>query len=1225
VAVTRAGFILLMLMLLFIIVVTASLPSIISMDRVRTSLQSEMSKQLKRQVVIAAIRGSWWQGFQVVGVRISDRPTIGDATFVELQQLDLVIHYRDLLAGKLNISVQLHGLNIHLVRLADGTLSIDDLMTGSTAPEKTKPSDNTPLSLPIEVQLDIAMGDVNFYVLDKSSQQKIALTDMTLAFHVPNISGQPIQLSYAMTPMINGQSFERVTLIAEINQLFTQKTLSVDQAMAQFDVRLPGLNWHLKATMPQQQVDSQLRIDVAQLLPPIAALVEPLQTTKATAKLVLAVKLQDVLSEGVQFFTHLSVNEISVQHPEWLDQVLVAPDVSLINQGALNITKQQLTIDQGLLTLGHNSHSQWQVQLNDFSTANKQLHASLDMSLDLSEIYEAVKPLLSSKLFSSLNDFLLAINDANLTVKQLKLNLFDNLASGEINTEALSMTIPSGHFSMGKENIGIDEFSFRMTDLQVKLRDYAPHFIHLLSSDISLAGFDYQGQEKLSLSKVTWNLSSDPVILVNQTIDQLRLNSNLAIDKLQLSGETPLQLHQLQMPVQLSVNQLQENSQAPLGWDMHLLLTPKITVNTIQLPPDLSLTEMAGGFTVEYVSQPTPRVKLPDFSLAVETLRFKEKHLQSLSVIAKIGRVDLLTLDPFDFNLYDQSLDIKIADAVYLSVQSAMQNSGNQSLVHTGQLSVDLQQMMSWIPAVEGIQIDELRGNLAANWHLQGQRPSALQISQIENISQAPDRLLEAMGFLQQLQLEVALADGVVDIKLPDEAFAMAELQAPKLFSVRAGNGLSDVDVQADWRFQNVTTSYTEEYLPSGFDTSLTLSLWQKNLDELTIDQQVSLQPLAVTQNLHLSLSGLTQVLNEGWQQPMVSWLRWLHGQLDMSVSMAQDPQYATDTFSLTGLTQFETQLRLNANQEVTADIRWKTENFSVAMPAQLEISRLVSDVNLHKTYQLQFGQPANQFTEPSLLLSQSVLDLSPSIIASHSFNQVVVTNLKQANVKMDYVHLYGAPPLPMNIKYPQLNILLENNLPSLKNIELELLGGTLLGDAKILKQLAHYYIQSKFSFSGVDIQHLLPAMSQQTDIDAEVSGVIDVRMPLEDDAIYWLNNVELNIKITHIGARAMERLLFALDPHETNEAIIEQRKLLKSGQPKWVSIVIKNGLLNLYGALDLVSVSIDLPPLERLDLTSLPMDWSEMIQPFGDLRDYMHMISVPTVLLDANHRVTFQ
>ncbi len=1216
----------LMVVFLLVIVIVVSLPSLLSIDGIRISLQSAIATQLKRRVVIDAINGSWWQGFQVAGLRIYDQSAVGASPFAELHQLDLIIHYRDLLVGKLNVSVQLHGMDLQLIRRVDGSLNIDDLMADSTAPEATRSPDSSPLSLPMDIQLNVVIADVNFYVLDEANQQDIALTDISFVVNAPDLAGLPIQLAYGMTPSINGQPFERVTLQAEISQLFSHRTLSIEQIIAQLEVRLPGVDWQLKVAMPQAQVDSRLLIDVAQLLPPMATIIEPLQAVKATANIALEVKLRNVLSEDIQFFSHLSVNELSAQHHEWFDQAMIGPALSLKNNGTLNITKQRLAVDQGLFSLGDNSTAQWQMQMTDFSTGNQQLHANIDMSFDLSEIYETVKPLLSSAVVPMPPDFLLALDDAKLTVKQLNVNLSDNFSDGEISAQALSVVIPSGHVSMAKDNLVIRDFVFSMTGLQVKLRDELPYSLHLLSGNVSLAGLDYQGQDKLSLSQLTLQLSSDPVVLAKQGIDQLRLDADLSLDTLRLSGETSLELHQLQVPMQLSVKQLQQNQQALLGWDMQALLTPKITIKAIHLLPDLSLTGMAGAFTVEYISQPISMVKLPEFNVTAETLRFQENHLQTLSVDAKIGRLDVLTLDPFDFNVYDQQLEVKLADRLRLSVQSTVQASGYQSIEHRGQLFVDLQQIRPWMAVVKSVKVDKLSGNLAADWHFQGQRPSAFQISQIANISQTPDRLREATAFVKQLQLQVTLQDGLADIKfMPDGAIAIGQFQAPQLFSVMVRNGLSELDLQVDWRLQDMTTSYTQGYLPPDFDASLTLSLSQKNLNELMLNQQLNLQPLAVTQNLNLSLSGLSNVLNEGLQQPLLSGLRWMQGLLNVSVLVEQDNKYATDQFNLTGLTHLGTQLQLNANQEVAADIWWKTDDFSMAMPRQFEISHLATDMHLHKSYQLKLGEAANQLAEPSFLLSQSVLNFSPLMTYSTSLSRSVVSNLKPPNVKMRDLYLYGAPPLPMNVTYPQLSLLLENNLPSLENIELGLLGGSLLGNVKILKKSAHYFVSAKFSFSGVDIQNLLPVASQQADIDTEVSGLIEAHFPLEDDTIYWLNNIELNIKITHIGAQTMERLLFVLDPNENNEAIIEQRKLLKSGKPKWLSIVVKNGLLSLYGALDLVNVSIDLPPLERLDLTSLPMDWSEIIQPFGDLRDYMDTLSAVTVLLDNNNRITFQ
>jgi len=525
----RGCFMALMVVFLLVIVIVVSLPSLLSIDGIRVSLQSAIATQLKRRVVIDAINGSWWQGFQVAGLRIYDQSVVAASPFAELHQLDLIIHYRDLLVGKLNVSVQLHGMDLQLIRRVDGSLNIDDLMADSTAPEVTRSPDSSPLSLPMDIQLNVVIDDVNFYVLDEANQQDIALTDISFVVNAPDLAGLPIQLAYGMTPRINGQPFERVTLQAEISQLFSHRTLSIEQIIAQLEVRLPGVDWQLKVAMPQAQVDSRLLIDVAQLLPSMATIIEPLQAVKATANIALEVKLRNVLSEEIQFFSHLSVNELSAQHYEWFDQAMIGPALSLKNNGTLNITKQRLAIDQGLFSLGDNSTVQWQMPLVDFSTDNQQLHASIDMSFDLSEIYEVVKPILSSAVVSMPPDFLLALDDAKLTVKQLNVNLSDNFADGEISAQAVSVVIPSGHFRMAKDNLVIRDFVFSMAGLQVKRRDELLHSLHLLSGNVSLAALDYQGQDKLSLSQLTLQLSSDPVVLAKQGIDQLRLDVDLSL------------------------------------------------------------------------------------------------------------------------------------------------------------------------------------------------------------------------------------------------------------------------------------------------------------------------------------------------------------------------------------------------------------------------------------------------------------------------------------------------------------------------------------------------------------------------------------------------------------------------------------------------------------------------------------------------------------------------
>ena len=85
------------------------------------------------------------------------------------------------------------------------------------------------------------------------------------------------------------------------------------------------------------------------------------------------------------------------------------------------------------------------------------------------------------------------------------------------------------------------------------------------------------------------------------------------------------------------------------------------------------------------------------------------------------------------------------------------------------------------------------------------------------------------------------------------------------------------------------------------------------------------------------------------------------------------------------------------------------------------------------------------------------------------------------------------------------------------------------------------------------------------------------------------LENSEIRIDFRKIGSRALERLLYALDPYESNEAIVSQRRLLRMGSPKRIRLSIKDGFLALEGEIAVKSVPIAIPPLRRLNIAQLP------------------------------------
>jgi hypothetical protein len=176
----------------------------------------------------------------------------------------------------------------------------------------------------------------------------------------------------------------------------------------------------------------------------------------------------------------------------------------------------------------------------------------------------------------------------------------------------------------------------------------------------------------------------------------------------------------------------------------------------------------------------------------------------------------------------------------------------------------------------------------------------------------------------------------------------------------------------------------------------------------------------------------------------------------------------------------------------------------------------------------------------------------------------------------------------------------LKNGLPQLDYFQIDLLGGTVNGSVALVQnppendqpinERSDFYVRTALNFSGINFSEIFPqAFSKETLKEADISGLLYTDFPLTDQLQEILENAELRIEFTRIGARALERILYALDPYETSEAMVAQRRLLKAGSPKQIRLDIKDGFLSLTGEVTIQGVTIALPAIRRLNLAQIP------------------------------------
>ena len=135
-------------------------------------------------------------------------------------------------------------------------------------------------------------------------------------------------------------------------------------------------------------------------------------------------------------------------------------------------------------------------------------------------------------------------------------------------------------------------------------------------------------------------------------------------------------------------------------------------------------------------------------------------------------------------------------------------------------------------------------------------------------------------------------------------------------------------------------------------------------------------------------------------------------------------------------------------------------------------------------------------------------------------------------------------------------------------------------------------------AFSGLDANRLLqrrgagnfPNQKAESE-DTQVSGQMSLRIPVAPHAGTVMNDLNAVFRLTHVGARTLERLLYAMDPHENNESIVsttgtaEKRNTPLDRGGRSAREPVSNGRGVTVGG-----SNINLPPIKRLNVTGLPI-----------------------------------
>jgi hypothetical protein len=221
------------------------------------------------------------------------------------------------------------------------------------------------------------------------------------------------------------------------------------------------------------------------------------------------------------------------------------------------------------------------------------------------------------------------------------------------------------------------------------------------------------------------------------------------------------------------------------------------------------------------------------------------------------------------------------------------------------------------------------------------------------------------------------------------------------------------------------------------------------------------------------------------------------------------------------------------------------------------------------------------------------------------------------------------ASGVPLVLTSLEGDLLFSQEKMGLSFFQADLLGGTILARSVIDLKPEVPVIAAASSFSNLDVTYLLPKdiKKRQADQDAEITGEMSLIAPLTPEQRELFEQLRLALNIRKIGSNTLERALFSLDPYERNEQLVAQRKMLRLGGLKGLRASAVDGAFSMEGEARIKGIAVDLPKVERLRISELPMrqELSKNRAGIMSLRGLLDLVRADTLVVGPKGEITLK
>ena len=1185
---------------LFLVVVLAAaclalafLPRLASTDWARQHLTMQLEKSLGRPVEIRELDWTWADGIHIAGIRIADHPDFSRGPMVTAARARLDIQYRQLFSRCLNFTFLLQNPELRLIRDKSGRINLlHFLETLGPAPQPPEPGQpgkpekkpskepseepsEEPFTLPLNVKTDIHLADGALDFADEKTETHYRVENLDIRLRVPSLAREPVRLTVAADTFVNERKLPRSMIDARIRDLFDNKrNLRPDQAAAEIKAEFPGSSLNISGDMRSSGIKADLSVDLEPLAR-AAALFAPqlLEASQVGGRITLNAEVSMAATDSLAFKTDLKASELAVGGELAGGRDLGPGRMGLFSAGEINLAAMDLRLDQARVELLENSRMSFQGHVYGMDEPSPDLDLTLaPLEIDLDELAAFAGGLIPEAIVLGES----GSNPGKFSIDELRLSGSAPRGESELRIRGLSLALP--------------DLTVRKAGKTLENADTGKQQLFVKGAGLTL--------EELSLS------------LVDLFPTQAQLKAAVGLDRLvAAAGENRILAKGLSLErIHLAASDIHPAAGTPAGLSGRIRLSTSALLEAFSLNDQLSIQRIRQDLdlNMELNSDGTMTAALPQFDLNTSEINLLHPDVGTFAAPAGLEMaVSRLTVDDMAArDITVEGLDTRLAVGKLLSLKMAAdaRQSGKSGFDAEAALKLDFAEILNAFstPALAGL---SAAGQASLNLGISGRSPGPDALAGLKKL-----QISENLDFLEHFRVRLGLADSFLDYQANADAprIKIGKLSADPLFAYE----LSGKTAEGQLTGQLSIGGVEELFLLKPNDPlsgELNMKLRHHGASRIQGNQQFRIPPLDLRQSLEFSMDGLETALA---QKTIFDRFKQISGRLAAKLDLGDSR--SLNKLALPEMAAIETSGALGAglalakspDNSLDFSIHLDAAELSAALDEQFSVSGLNSRIELAKTLTIEESSAAADPTPRNTWLSQEMMRADGAGEQNAPFRENRIStrsgrifgNLRNTR-GISFASAYvAAGGLPLDIGPSHVALELSRGLPQIPSFQIEALGGTLLGNCRLQPRPSGYQLETRLNFSGIDPAAIYPdaasEMDAASDRDAgasEISGSLFAALPVLPEMQQVLENAEIRFNFRKIGSRALERMLYALDPYESNEAIVSQRRLLRMGSPKQVELAIKDGFLSLSGEITVKSVPMTLPPLRRLNIAQIP------------------------------------